>query len=611
GQGQHARVVRRGEVRKARQGGAADGEGEAHLAVGPFKRREQGDPPKRESREGGLKPAVAAWHGGSGGLPRGGRPYARRRPAVAWGAAARAGRGPGAGRGAGASLDARGETTAQSPRFTTQRPPASHEPWLTTQTPPSHSPALTPQSPPLQCRRFAPQTPPWHVSVLAPQMPPWQALVLAPQRPLSQTSVLTPQSPPLHVTVLTPHAPPVSHEAAFTPHTLRPSHVAMFTPQIAPDSHVCVLAPQMPSDSHVPAFAPQAPSVSQRPTLTPQIASDSHVAAFAPQMLPPSQVAALMPHVAWSHVSPPRSALTRQAPAHHPSLYAQSPGCGHAARLTATHDEPQKPVFTRQSPCGSQSPVLTSQSPWHVPALTLQKRGGSATLAQRVAAPTPISAHVAGAAEARPTAAPARARRRSSVEEVVAMGAAPARGVVIKTVEKNGERKKGPGSRAGLGRDYSSFSSSLGLMSPRRETSSGPVGVSPAGASAAGMGGGLTAARASMTFCWARCARSLMPGFAKGLGFICRVTAPVPRLTGWPTMMFSATPSRGSISPTMPASRRWFTVISNAARARTEDFSPEMPWRPMARMLPSDVMTSLTSMRWRMSTMRPCSLSVL
>lgn len=52
-------------------------------------------------------------------------------------------------------------------------------------------------------------------------------------------------------------------------------------------------------------------------------------------------------------------------------------------------------------------------------------------------------------------------------------------------------------------------------------------------------------------------------------------------------------------------------MISKAARERTLLFSPLTPWRPMARTVPSAVMTSATSMMWRMSTLRPCSERVL
>src|ERR1051326_3558797 len=97
----------------------------------------------------------------------------------------------------------------------------------------------------------------------------------------------------------------------------------------------------------------------------------------------------------------------------------------------------------------------------------------------------------------------------------------------------------------------------------------------------------------------------VLTSWASFLTSMARRTAPVPRLTGCPTMMFSATPFRGSTSPTMPAVSRWSTVISKAARARIEDFCPATPWRPMALTSPSAVMTSATSMRWRRSTWRP------
>ena len=65
------------------------------------------------------------------------------------------------------------------------------------------------------------------------------------------------------------------------------------------------------------------------------------------------------------------------------------------------------------------------------------------------------------------------------------------------------------------------------------------------------------------------------------------LTAPVPRWTGGPTMIFSATPVKTSTSPERPASSRWGEVISNAARARTEVFAPEIPCRLLAAEMPS------------------------
>ena len=52
-------------------------------------------------------------------------------------------------------------------------------------------------------------------------------------------------------------------------------------------------------------------------------------------------------------------------------------------------------------------------------------------------------------------------------------------------------------------------------------------------------------------------------------------------------------------------------MISNAARARTDDFRPEIPCRPIAFTSPSFVIMSETSMMWRMSTVSPCSCRVL
>ena len=49
---------------------------------------------------------------------------------------------------------------------------------------------------------------------------------------------------------------------------------------------------------------------------------------------------------------------------------------------------------------------------------------------------------------------------------------------------------------------------------------------------------------------------------------------------------YSVTPSKSSTSPWIAASSRWLTVTSNAARASTESFDPEMPWRPMDSMVP-------------------------
>jgi len=91
-----------------------------------------------------------------------------------------------------------------------------------------------------------------------------------------------------------------------------------------------------------------------------------------------------------------------------------------------------------------------------------------------------------------------------------------------------------------------------------------------------------------------------------------RSTSPVPSLIGLPTMTFSVTPSRSSISPWIAALSRWLTVTSNAARAGTESFEPEMPWRPIDSTSPRLVIMSATSIRCRTFTSSsPCSASVL
>ncbi|MBA7480251.1 hypothetical protein ES707_15700 [subsurface metagenome] len=54
-------------------------------------------------------------------------------------------------------------------------------------------------------------------------------------------------------------------------------------------------------------------------------------------------------------------------------------------------------------------------------------------------------------------------------------------------------------------------------------------------------------------------------------------TLPVPRGIDWPTMMFSITPLRGSVSPLIAALTRCWMVSSKAALARTLLFCPLMP----------------------------------